>query len=141
MAGPIWNHSRLLQPAHFELMLTIRNEHKMAFFRSATRTIRNSLQLALASEFPEWCKSRSEAERNSHIEEIINFSHENNIFQEESIWSLAKLRILHPFSLELSAFLKDKIDRQNLDEHFRVEEFTSAILSGKQLTVICIEQD
>ena len=122
-------------------MLTIRNEHKIAFFQSATRTIRNSLQLALVSEFPEWCKSRSEAERTSHVDEIISFCHENYIYLEESIWSLLRFRTLHPFSLELSPFIKDQINRQNLDEKLRVDDFKAAILSGKQITVICIEQD
>ena len=123
-------------------MLIIRNEQQQALKIAAMSSFIVNCKQFIEQNAPEWCIDKSDDDKHQFVEEMIEFSHDCHIYNEDSIQRLIYYKIEYDFSIPLSPYRKSLLEREKFDEDYRIEQFHDSLASGEdELTLVTLENN
>jgi len=95
----------------------------------------------IEKDFPVWYNEKTEEERWHFIKYMIDFAKMNHIITESNIQKLIYWKIEYDYTIPLSKFRESKLNRENFDEQYRMDQFFENITSGNELKKITLDSN
>jgi len=97
--------------------------------------------LFLRENFPEWSQTKEDKFLRDFINKMIQFGREYNILKEINVQKLMAYKIEYDFVMPLKNDRKIKLNQQDFEEDYRMDQFYIALESNYRLIPITLESD